>query len=151
MQFSYFPLVAAFVPADGEPAVDGAVAAVALAVAPFVFVAFGFLSRHPRAPRAVLQAMAAHLLVGLSFGLVTPAFGAAAGFGVGAALTLNLPPVEGVMRRRFLGLGMVLAYVLALLFFVTPAGVFSGAVLPALAVGFADEVSLWRGERGSVG
>lgn len=151
MQFSYFPLAAAFVPGEGEPAVDGAVAAVALAIAPFVFVAFGFLSRHPRAPRAVLQAMAAYLLVGLSFGLVTPAFGAAAGFGVGAALALNPPPVDGVLVRRFLGLGIALAYVLVLLVYVTPAGVFSGAVLPVMAVGFADEVSLWRGERRSDG
>lgn len=151
MQFSYFPFVAAFVQIEGEPAVDGGLAGIALALAPFVFVVFAFVSRHPRAPRAVLRAMGAFVLAGLSFGLLTPALGAAAGFGVGAILTLNPPNVVGDTRRRLFGLGLALVYTFALLVYVTPAGVFTGALLPVIAIGLADEFSWWRHERGLAG
>lgn len=85
--------------------------------------------------------------LGLAVGLVSPVLGAAAGFGVGIALTLNLPDLENQLRRRLVGVGFALAYMLVMLLVLTPAGVFAGAILPGLMVGFADEYGAWRASR----
>ena len=146
LQFSYFPYAAAFIPAEGEtgPAIDAGLVAIALAVAPLVFVTVGFVSRNPKTPKRILISMGLLLAIGLSVGLIAPILGAAAGFGVGIALTLNLPDIEGQMRRRMIGIGFAVAYMLLMLFVLTPAGVLAGAVLPGLMVGFADEYGAWR-------
>lgn len=122
--------------------------AIALAIAPFVFIAVGFISRNPLAPKKVLIAMGLLLGVGLSVGLIAPILGAAAGFGVGIAITLNLPAVERQMRRRLIGVGLAFAYMLLMLFMFPPAGVLAGSILPALSIGFADEYGAWRHTRG---
>lgn len=87
------------------------------------------------------------IALGLSVGLIAPALGAAAGFGVGIALTLKLPDIPGQMRRRMYGVGFAVAYTLLLLLFLTPAGVLTGAVFPTLMVGFADEYGAWKQSR----
>jgi hypothetical protein len=149
LQFSYFPYAAAFIPAEGEtaPAIDAGLVAIALAVAPLVFVTVGFVSRNPKTPKRILISMGLLLAIGLSVGLIAPILGAAAGFGVGIALTLNLPDIEGQMRRRMIGIAFAVAYMLLMLFVLTPAGVLAGAFLPGLMVGFADEYGAWRHQR----
>jgi hypothetical protein len=146
MLFSYFPYAAAFIPPEGEPGpyIDPGLVGIALALAPLVFVAVGFISRNPEAPKKILQAMGALIVLGLSIGLLSPVLGAAAGFGTGIALTLNQPEVEAQMRRRLIAVALVVVYMLAMLVFIPPGGVLAGAVLPGLSVGFADEYGAWR-------
>lgn len=120
---------------------------IALALAPFVFVIIGFVSRNPRAPKRVLWAMGLLVVLGLSIGLIAPVLGAAAGFGVGVALTLNPLDLPDLMRNRMIAVGFAVAYTLLLLIVATPAGVFTGALLPPLIVGLADEFSAWRASR----
>ena len=144
MMFSYFPFAAAFASPDG---IDGGLVAIALAVAPLVFVILAFVSRHPRAPRRVLQAMAALLGVGFTVGLFAPVLGAAAGFAVGGALCLNPPDVVEVAKWRISATILMTFYTFILLLFVTPAGVFSGGLLPLMMLGFGDEYALWSAGR----
>lgn len=150
MMFSYFPYAAAFVPPEGEPgpSIDPGLVAVALALAPLVFIAVGFLSRNPNMGRQVLKAMGLLLVLGLALGLLSPVLGAAAGFGVGFALTLNPLEIDGLMRRRLIAVALAVVYTFAMLVFITPAGVLAGALLPGLMVGFADEFSAWRAMSG---
>lgn len=144
MLFSYFPYTASFVVIEGQ--VDPNLFWLGVALAPFPLVVFGFVSRNPRAARSVLRAMGILILVSLTVGIVTPALGAAAGFGVGAALTLNPPVPERYLRPRLVGVGLAVIYTFVLLVIATPAGVLSGAVIPVLMVGFADEFSAWRNQ-----
>ena len=96
----------------------------------------------------VLLSMGLLVALGLAVGLVSPVLGAAAGFGVGAALSLNLPEIPDQMRRRIVAVLLALAYTTVLLLFVSvPAGVLSGAVIPIMMVGFADEYGAWRWAR----
>lgn len=153
MLFSYFPYAAAFIPPEGEagPYMDVGLVGIALALAPLVFVAVGFISRNPRAPRKILYAMGALVVLGLSIGLLAPILGATAGFGAGIALTLNQPEIDRQLRRRLVAVGLVVVYMFAMLVFIPPAGVLAGAVLPGLAVGFADEYGAWRASATSAG
>lgn len=151
--FSYFPYAAAFVPVEGqtERTMDAGLAAIGLALAPLVFIVVGLVSKNPRTPRQTLWAMGLLVLIGLSLGLLDPALGAAAGFGVGIALTLQLPDIPGQLKRRLYGVGFAVAYTLLLLVFIPPAGVFTGAIFPALMVGFSDEYGAWRHDRDRAG
>jgi len=146
--FSYFTYAAAFTANKGEAAeIDPALVAIALGLAPFVFVVVGFVSRNPKAPRMVLISMGLLLGLGLSVGLISPALGAAAGFGVGVAICLRLPDIPDQLRRRLIAVSLSVVYTMILLFFLTPAGLITGALLPGLAIGFADEYGAWRTER----
>jgi hypothetical protein len=120
---------------------------IALALAPFAFVVIGFVSRNPRAPKLVLWSMGLLIVLGLTFGLISPVLGAAVGFGVGAALTLNRLDLPDLMRNRMVAVAFASAYTLLLLIVATPAGVFTGALLPPLIVGLADEFTAWRASR----
>lgn len=147
--FSYFPYAAAFVRVEGEAGltVDAGLIAIALALAPLVFVVVGLVSRNPRTPKRTLWSMGLLILIGLFLGLVDPVLGATTGFGIGIALTLRLPDIPGQMKRRIYGVGFAVAYTLLLLLFLTPAGILTGAVFPALMVGFADEYGAWKQSR----
>lgn len=145
MVFSYFPFAQAFA-RPAERGIDGGLVAVSLAIAPLVFVALAVVSRNP-SPRRVLQAMGLLLGLGLTFGLVSPVLGAAAGFGAGGALVLRDPGYLGTMRVRLVAVAITVAYTLVLLLTITPAGVFAGALLPLMSLGFADEVTAWRHDR----
>jgi hypothetical protein len=145
--FSYFPYAAAFISESGEPAVDPALVGIALVVAPFVFVVVGLVSRNALAPKRVLLAMGLLIAIGLSVGLISPALGASAGFGVGVAICLRLPDIPGQLRRRLVAVGLAVLYTMVLLFVAPPAGVITGAIVPILMVGFADEYGAWRATR----
>lgn len=144
--FSYFPYAAAFIAPEGEEGVvvDPRLVGIALVVAPFVFVIVALVSRNLYAPRRVLIAMGLLIALGLSVGLISPVLGAAAGFGVGVAFCLRLPDIPDQMRRRVIAVVFGVLYTAALLFFRTPAGVVTGALLPILLVGLADEYGAWR-------
>jgi len=142
--FSYFPYAAATASATR---IDAGLVGIALVLAPFVFVVVGFVSRNPRAPKLVLVSMGLLVLLGLSVGLISPVLGAAAGFGVGCALSLNRLDLPDLMRNRMVAVAFAVAYTLLLLVVATPAGVFTGALLPPLVVGLADEFTVWRATR----
>lgn len=146
--FSYFTYAAAFIVPEGEAArIDPGLVGIALALAPFVFVVVALVSRNLTSPRMVLVSMGLLLGLGLALGLISPALGAAAGFGVGVALCLKLPDIPDQMRRRLVAVSLSVVYTMLLLFFITPAGLITGALLPALAVGFADEYGAWKRDR----
>ncbi len=145
MMFSYFPYARAFaVPEGAPPAIDVPLVGMGLAVAPFVFVAVGFVSQNPKAPRHVLYAMGLLLVIGLGLGLLSPVLGASAGFAAGGAITLNQAPLYDLMRYRLIAVALSAAYVFGLLLVATPAGVFAGGLVPLVALGFADEYRYWR-------
>lgn len=148
MMFSYFPYAAAFRRDDADSVqIDMGLVGIALAIAPFVFIAVAFISRNPDAARRVLYSLALTIPLGLGVGLLSPVLGATAAFGVGGALCLNPLPVASPYKIRIWVVVFTVLYTLVLLVFITPAGVFSGGVLPLLMVGFADEYSMWRAER----
>lgn len=149
MMFSYFAYAAAFIPPDGveAPYMDAGLVAIALALAPFVFVVIGFVSRNPTAAKHTLRAMGLLLALGLAVGLIAPVLGAAAGFGVGTALVLNRPEADNVVRNRMIGVAMAVSYTLLLLVIAPAAGILTGALLPPIMVGFADEYTAWRAAR----
>lgn len=153
MTVSYFFYAAAFIPPVGEagPALEPGLLGLAVALAPFAFVVVGFVSRNPRAPKLVLVAMGLLLVLGLAVGLLAPVLGASAGFGVGIAVVLNRPGLPDVMRNRIVAVVLTLVYIFMLLVFITPAGVLTGALLPPLAVGFADEFTAWAAARRRAG
>lgn len=149
IMFSYFTYAAAFVSEPGQPelSLDTGLLAIALAIAPVGFVVVGFISKNPSAPRRILWSMGLFLVVGLTLGWLAPVLGVAAGFGAGVALTLNMPEFPNQLRRRFLGVAFAIAYMFLLLVLATPAGVLTGAILPPLMVGFADEYGAWQTRR----
>jgi hypothetical protein len=146
--FSYFPYAAAFIdPGASEVTIDPGLVGIALVVAPFVFVVVGLVSRNPMAPKRVLLSMGLLLALGLALGLISPVLGASAGFGVGVALCLRLPDIPDQMRRRLIAVALAVVYTMLLLFVAPPAGVVTGAIVPTLMVGFADEYGAWRRAR----
>lgn len=148
MMFSYFPYAAAFTTAEGEAQqIDPALVGVGLVVAPFVFLALGFVSRNPRAPKRILQSMGLLLLIGLAVGLLSPVLGATAGFATGATLCLNPLNIPRPYKWRWWATVLATVYTLFLLVVATPAGVFTGGLLPLLLVGLGDEYASWAHER----
>ena len=151
MMFSYFPYASAFTEAEGGGAeINVALVGISLVVAPFVFVALGFASRNPKAPKRVLQSMVLLPLLGLSIGLLAPVLGATAAFGAGATLCLNPPFINDVYKWRVGATFLVVIYTFMLLVLATPAGVFTGGLIPLLMVGFADEYSMWAYQRAAL-
>jgi hypothetical protein len=143
--FSYFPYAAAFVrSSDGTATIDPGLVGISLVLAPLVFIVVALVSRNRRGPRMVLISMGLLLVLGLALGLISPALGAAAGFGVGAALCLRLPDIPDQLRRRMIAVAFAVVYTAILLVVATPAGVLTGAIVPMLMVGFADEYGAWR-------
>ena len=148
LMFSYFAYAAAFRSVEGRTTIDAGLVGLAVLIAPFVFVVVALVSRNAR-PKLVLWAMLLLVLVAFPIGLLAPILGASAGFGVGIALVLAQPDIAHVLRRRILGVLFAVAYTFVLLLIATPAGVFTGAVLPAILVGLADEYGAWRVSRES--
>ena len=148
MMFSYFSYGAAFIDSEGDRSgFQLELAAIGLAIAPFVFVVLGFVSRNPLAPKRVLQAMGLLLLVGLSIGLLDPLLGAATGFCLGGALVLNRSDIPRLTFWRLGAVFFTMLYMLVLLVVAAPAGIFTGAVIPLVMIGFADEYAAWSATR----
>jgi hypothetical protein len=145
--FSYFTYAAAFVDPGGNGEINAGLVAVSLAIAPFVFVVIAVVSRNFGSMRMVLISMGLLLVLGLSVGLISPVLGAAAGLGVGAAMSLRLPDIANQLRQRLVAVTLGVVYTMLLLFIAPPAGVVTGAFVPILMVGFADEYRAWKERR----
>ncbi|MEN8239890.1 MAG: hypothetical protein ABFR53_11905 [Actinomycetota bacterium] len=144
MAFSYFSYASSFATLDdGSVSINPALVGIGLVLAPFVFVILAFVSRNPKAPKRVLHSMVLLLGLGLTVGLLAPVLGATAAFAGGATLCLNPPHANDVYKWRIGASVLTVVYTFILLVTATPAGVFSGGLLPLLMVGFADEYSTW--------
>jgi uncharacterized membrane protein YczE len=144
MMFSYFPYASSFsTPPEGGVEINPALVGIGLVVAPFVFIVLGFVSRNTKAPKRVIQSMVLLILLGLTVGLLSPVLGATAAFGAGATLCLKPPSLNHVYKWRIGAVVLTVVYTFLLLLFATPAGVFTGGLLPLLMVGFADEYNIW--------
>jgi hypothetical protein len=145
--FSYISIAAAFTTdADGESLVGAGGAALGFGLVPFVFLLLAFVSVHKAASMAVLKAMGWFLLLAFPIGVLAPALGATAGYAAGATVALR-PSIHSTKKVRWIAAGLTVVYVLFLLLFIPAAGVMAGAMIPLMAVGFADEYSIWMANR----
>lgn len=138
--FSYLSLVRGFVAAAeglGQETVAPAFF-FGMATVPLAFIALAFISRHRSAPMAVLGAMGLFLVVGLAVGLLTPALGIVGGFSAGAVLALRRDD-DHRLGIRILAAVLAVVYTLIVMMISVPLGVFTGAFMPFIAVGFADQ------------
>jgi hypothetical protein len=148
MMISYSAMLVAFIALEVEdgPA-PGPLIALGLGLVPFVFLILAFVSVNRRAPGSVLKAMALSVLVGglVSALMADAVSGLVAGFGVGGAVTLRIDEPES-MRARFIAVALVTVYVGVLVNFSVEGGLFTGAVLPLMALGISDWISERRAE-----
>lgn len=119
-----------------------------LAVIPFVFIALAFLSGHPRAPGAVVKAMALSLLVGIIVSAVAAdaVTGIVAGVGAGGivALRFDLPHD---WKTRATGVAIATLYTFVLARSVSGLVLLSAPAFPLTAIGLADHWAERRWER----
>lgn len=148
MMVSYFSYAAGFAGTEDDPdAINPTAIAFGLALAPFVFIVLALVSGNFSGFRRVIGAMGLLLVAGFGFGLLSPVLGAAVGFALGGSVTLHEPAAHRVLTWRLWSVALTLVYTFVLLVAVTPAGVFTGGVLPLVLLGFADEYAVWRSER----
>jgi ABC-type antimicrobial peptide transport system permease subunit len=113
-----------------------------LALVPFVFIALAFLSEHPRAPGAVIKAMALTLLVGIPVSAL--AADAVTGFvaAIGAGGVVALRPEAGYSwKARWIA---VLAATVTIFLLVRTAGevaLLLAPVFPFTSLGIADHLA----------
>jgi hypothetical protein len=122
-----------------------------LALAPFVFVIVAFISRNPIELRSGSSIAMGSVASGWVFalGLISPrSWGRRRASEAGFALTLNPLDVDKLMRNRLLAVLFASVYMLVLLLIAEPAaGVMTGALLPPMLVGLADEYTVWAASR----
>jgi hypothetical protein len=125
----------------------GPLVAFGLALVPFVFVVLAFLSEHPRAPGAVLRAMALALLVGIPVSALAAdaVTGLVAGIGAGGIVALRADLAHD-WKPRALAVLIVTAFVFVTLRTVSPVALLLAPALPFTAVGVADHLSERRRE-----
>lgn len=119
-----------------------------LAVIPFVFVALAFLSQHPRAPGAVVRAMAMSLLVGIPVSAIAAdaVTGLVAGAAAGGAVALRRD-AHHAWTTRALAVLAVTAYTFLTVRIVPEAALLAAPMLPFTAVGIADHLNDRKLER----
>ena len=146
MTVSYSAIVAAMVAAAADDGPDPSpLFALGLGLVPFVFVALAFLSRHPRAPGAVLRAMGLSVVVALIVAgiLRDAASGLVAGFGAGGIVSLRAEDVHN-WKARTVAVVISTSYVAILIYVSVETALLAGAILPFLSIGIADWVSEHR-------
>jgi len=145
--FSYFSLIQAFVASTEDLGQDVVAPSFffGMATVPLAFIALAFISRNPSAPMAVLKAMGLFVLVGLPVGLLVPVLGVVAGFGAGAVVALRRDEDQNLTARIVAVLSAVI-YTLLVMLIAVPLGVFTGAFVPFVAVGFGDQYSERKAE-----
>lgn len=118
-----------------------------LAVVPFAFVLLAFLSEHPRAPGAVLRAMALSLLVGVAVGAAAPdaVTPLVAGLGAGGLAALRADAAHR-WQARAIAVSVATIFVFALLRF-SDVGLVIAPALPFTSIGVADHLAERRGAR----
>ena len=132
---------------DGGLANPEAAIALGIAMLPFVFIVLAFASEHPRAPAAVLKAMAFTLVVGipaaaLAADVVT---GIVAGVGAGGAVALRLDLVHRMAWRAW-SIVAASAYTFVMVRVAGPVVLLTAPVLPFTALGLADHLAERRAE-----
>ena len=147
LQVSYWPVVAASMLVDRADAAVDAALVLGLSAVPFVFMALAFASRHPRAPWAVLRAMALFVLVALPLGLIHVALGMTAGYGTGGIAGLRPGEGVGTHRPRVVAVVAATTAVALVTAAALEAGLVLGAVLPFVALGAADRLAESHGRR----
>jgi hypothetical protein len=136
---------------SGDGGEDAALAlAAGLAGVPAVFLTLAFVSRHPRAPRAALNAMALFLVVGFFVSLLSLPAGLVSGFGAGGVVAFRLDSTDTI-RARVWAVALSAAYVLIIGRIVPPMDALAGSLLPLIAIGGADTITRRRVEQTSAG
>ena len=103
---AFWSMLAGFVAAASDEEVGGPAPgpaiALGLALIPFVFIVLAFMSEHPRAPAAVVKAMALTLLVGIPVAAVAgdAVTGLVAGVGAGGIVALRADDEPLAVPRR---------------------------------------------------
>lgn len=125
--------------------------ALGLALIPFVFVILAFASQHPRAPGAVLRAMAMALLVGIPVSALAAdaVTGIVAGVGAGGISALRADAAHN-WRARALAVAAATVYTFVLVRTAGPIALLAAPVLPLTGLGLADHLSERRLEREAV-
>lgn len=118
-----------------------------LAIIPFVFMVLAFLSEHPRAPGAVLRAMALALVVGIPLSALAAdaVTGLVAGIGAGGIAALRAD-LDHDWRSRAIAVLAVSAFVFLLLRVAFAPALLLAPALPFTAIGVADHLSERRRE-----
>ncbi len=132
-------------PDDGAEAF-GASLGVGLALVPLVFMVAAFVSQNERAALSIVKASGLWALItfpiayyGLIVGLL-PLFiaGLVAGYGAGGIVAFRLEGQHS-RPRRIVAVALTVLYTYAIVTISPVAGLFGGAVMPFVAIAFADE------------
>ena len=125
---------------DPRAPAPGPLIAFGLALVPFVFIVLAFLSEHPRAPGAVVRAMALSLLVGIPISAVAPdaVTGFVAGLGAGGIAALRADPIH-TWKARAAAVAVVTLFVF-LLVMVSDVALLLAPALPFTSIGVADHL-----------
>jgi hypothetical protein len=148
---AYWAILAGLVSvaSDQEDAPDaGPLIAFGLALLPFVFVALAFLSEHPRAPGAVVKAMALSILVGVPVSALAAdaVTGLVAGVGAGGVAGLRADLAHN-WKARAIAVLAASAYAFVLLRAAGDVALVLAPILPFTSIGVADHLSERRRER----
>lgn len=137
-------LVAAAADGDGGPGPAAAIA-FGLALLPFVYIVLAFASEHPRAPGAVVKAMALCLLVGIPASALAgdAVTGIVAGIGAGGIVALRADPAHD-WRTRAAAVAVAATYTFVLARTAGAAVVVAAPIFPFTALGLADHFAEWR-------
>jgi hypothetical protein len=141
LHVSYWAILVAFVSAAAGQGDPGPALAVGAAVAPFVFVALAFLSRHANPGKAVLSGMGLLFVVGfplLAF-MGDAVTGTIAGYGAGGVAALR--PEPGLSWRPRALAVVVAGLLAAVLVRLTTVGLLLAPLLPLTGLGVADALA----------
>ncbi len=139
--FSYSSILLAFVRLGSEEGEAlGASLGIGLGLVPLVFAVAAFGSSISPVFPAVMKATGLWVILAIPIGIFDLVTGLVAGFGAGGVVAFRLDQAHS-RRRRVWAVGLVALYTFVLLRVAPAAALFGGAVLPFLAIGFADEFS----------
>jgi hypothetical protein len=132
---------------DRNAPAAGPFVAFGLAIIPFVFVALAFLSEHPRAPGAVVKALAVSIVVGIPLSALAgdAVTGLVAGLGAGGVIALR-PDVGHTGRSRAIAVVLATLYAFLMVRVAPEATLLVAPVLPFSSIGIADHLRERRPE-----
>ncbi len=141
-------LVSMAVEDPGNAPNAGPFIAFGLCLVPFVFIALAFLSEHPRAPQAVVKAMALALLVGIPVSALAAdaVTGFVAAIGAGGIVSLRAD-LSDSWKARALGVLVAAVYTFLMVRLAGDLVLIVAPALPLSAIGVADHLSERRRER----
>lgn len=142
---AYWSVLAGVVSAasdEGGGPVPGPLIAFGLCLVPFLYIALAVVSQHPRAPGAVVRAMALTLLVGVPVSAVTAdaVTGMVAGIGAGGIAAIRADQLRA-WRMRALVVAAASAFVFLAVRTAPVAAILVAPCLPLTVVGLADHLA----------